>query len=69
MMIKLYSVDYSTHGEAFEWEGHAREFADNNGMCAAEYAAMCGELAKSGRFWVGGGAAPLFLVVRNREVQ
>lgn len=40
------------------------EFASDNDMTDAEAEAMRDELARSGRFWVGGGAAPLYMVKR-----
>ena len=69
MRVNLYHVDYSTSGESFEWSGSAADFASKNEMADSDYAAMRNELEKSGRFWLGGVAAPLFLVMRAREVQ
>jgi hypothetical protein len=67
MRVNLYHVDYSMSGESLEWTGTAADFASNNDMADSDYAAMRNELERAGRYWIGGGAAPLFLLMRARE--
>ena len=60
--INLYSVDYSSHGEAFEWSGEMSQFIIDNQMESDAVWAMIDDLAKSNAHYIGGGTAPLFLV-------
>jgi hypothetical protein len=60
---RLYQVDQDSGAETWLREGHYL-----NELVAfptdAEYSQTLDECARSGRAWIGGGAAPLFLVIR-----
>jgi hypothetical protein len=60
MMIKQYTVD-DTGGETFEGECALDDCFE---VDDPEYQVALSELDASGRYWCGGGAAVLFLLVR-----
>jgi hypothetical protein len=66
MMIrcKMYHVDQKTGAETQTFIGYSDDIAKDNSMTDAELVEMETELRAVGRFWIGGGAAPLFCVTR-----
>ena len=61
MRIKIYTVNQDTGTETLDGECELHEALDRDDP---EYAEALDELHKSGRFWVGGGAAALSLLTR-----
>ncbi len=61
MKIKVYAVDQSTGAETFDGECELDEALERDDP---EYAIALGQLLTIGRYWVGGGAAALSLLMR-----
>ncbi len=66
MQVKIYDVD-SQGNEAFRAQCDLHDCfpddsRDENGN--SEFLAALNELTRSGRVWIGGGAAPLVLLMR-----
>jgi hypothetical protein len=61
--INLYSVDYSSHGEALEWTGDTEDFV-TDGMDETEVQDMMDAISEGREHFIGGGAAGLWLVKR-----
>jgi hypothetical protein len=61
MKIKIYAVDQNTGVETFDAECDLDEAIERDDP---EYAEALDELQKTGRYWVGGGAAALSLLTR-----
>lgn len=59
MRIRIYAVDQQTGAETVEGECDLTEALDD-----PEYLDALMELEKVGRYWVGGGAAALSLLMR-----
>jgi hypothetical protein len=60
MIVKVFTIDSDTMAETFL---HHSDLAD----ClpeADDYWAAYADIVKAGRAWIGGGAAPLFLLTR-----
>ena len=59
MKVRLY--DYTEHGEVYRCTCDLAEcFPDDD----AELRAAVSELSTTGRYWTGGGAAPIVLLMR-----
>jgi hypothetical protein len=63
MRVKIYDVDQATGAEEFRDECELVE-AFGDGNADPEYYKAIVELATVGRYWAGGGAAPLVRLVR-----
>jgi len=61
MIVKVYAVNQDTGEEVFQWHSRLSDFEFST---AAEYREIRAEIEKSGRAWIGGGAAQLFLAMR-----
>ena len=59
MLVKIYEHD----GQGNECYSHECDHSECFDCTDESYAALC-ELKASGRYWVGGGAAPLVLLMR-----
>lgn len=64
MKVNVFHVDQDTGAESLNNVRHTDEIAEDNGMTDAEACHMESEIRKAGRFWLGGGAAPLFVLRR-----
>lgn len=64
MRVKVYKVDQNTGEETFERTAALDDLFDDSWEGGADALSAACELEKAGRVWVGGGAAPLFYVVR-----
>jgi hypothetical protein len=64
MRCKIYQVDQNTGDETLINIRDSDEIAEDNSMTDAELIEMETEIRLVGRFWIGGGAAPLFCVTR-----
>jgi hypothetical protein len=64
MRVKIYDTD-ATGAEIFRAECDLAECGlDDNGYNDDEYAIALYELQNTGRYWIGGGASPLVLLMR-----
>lgn len=62
MKVKVYAVDQQSGAETFlHWSEWSDILNDNEMLSDSEL----DELVKHGRVWIGGGAAPLFLLARS----
>lgn len=64
MRVKIFRVDQTTGAEILYRTSYASEIVEDNEMSDAEAAEMENALKSAGRYWLGGGAAPLFLLMR-----
>lgn len=65
MRVKVYLVDKNTGAQTLvAGPSYAADFAEANELTDSERAAMERGLTGSGRYWIGGGAAPLFYLSR-----
>jgi|HubBroStandDraft_4_1064222.scaffolds.fasta_scaffold01416_12 hypothetical protein len=66
MRVKVYKIDQNTGEETFERTCDLTDlFPERDEGDEPAYADAHNELAQVGRVWIGGGAAPLFLLVRT----
>ena len=59
MQVRLYQVDQDTAAETLQTVGELSDVIDPDDD---EYYSILNALRSAGRCWIGGGAAPLFLV-------
>jgi hypothetical protein len=64
MNVKIYDIDADTGAETFRCVAF---LADALPTDDDEYGPARDELSRVGRYWIGGGAAPLVLLVRAGE--
>ena len=69
MEVKLYAVDQETGEQRFERVADLAEVLAFDGMDEDDLMGMyheaLDEIQRSGRYWLGGGAAQLFLLMRG----
>ena len=64
MNVKIYDINQDTGEQTFRAVAY---LADAMASDDDEYSAARAELQRSGRYWVGGGAAPLVLLMRTTQ--
>lgn len=64
MRVRVYAVDQDTGEEKYVNMSHLSELIETSDD---EYADALNQLEKCGRYYIGGGAAQLFLLFRVRE--
>ena len=68
MQVKLYAVNHETGEQRFERVADLADVLAFDGMDEDDlmdlYHEAAEEIARAGRYWIGGGAAQLFLAMR-----
>jgi hypothetical protein len=63
MIVKVFTVNQDTGAQTFVHHSELRDCFPDDDQNDTEYQNARDEIGQVGRAWIGGGAAPLFLVV------